>query len=993
MVEVVVIDLTEDNSDDENIIFCGVSPVRPPPPLPVLSPVSNTTSRHHNGALMNERPPAIEKSPHLPSTSREDVRLVDASSTSFRSPQSADLSSPASETAVQESPVDITVSTVAVAVSRQADVEKTFSPILKGSATVREVVPQNNALLPTSPVHSDISEQPSVGSAPAVLSEPSYTSPRTESAYPAFPLSTSVPHSPTPASDSGLGSTNASIVDGTVEGASNMVPGMEASPQAENQPQTVELLSNSKASASKTLSNSKSLSAVRASSSICRKSSENVGSGSKAKVAAATLATEAEQQKSVLLEQQNIVHSVFRQHERLRNAQAFLQPSSPSSAQRLSREGSLEIADTSSTAWACSVRAKPRTRLNSEEGSFNSREEGLKTSIITTLEVTPRKLSSQELQDLNLMIKKQRKCEALLPNYQRKEPQRLLSIFPPKLLLDFKKLMEGLDKAEKKKTVECIGRVNMADVVNILKNDMSERDREMLQTIALYAARNHSKQENFMAYFALLIANDFDLNVRDKEGFSILAIAMRSGDLALVDLLLPYTAHTDLDPEGSSALHIAHQLWKADHRNMWDMVTLVLQNSTASLMFAKNNVYQTAISFFCGEQQLFKNDELETFLLEYGCDSIEAEGESLLHALAAARRVDLLSFCLGFFPFNPNRLDADHRTFMHRLAELSGLTRYEAELMMDMVRICGAQTTISDKKGLTAIDLATRCGNQEVVRLWNSYCKVANSFETGSFVGDISFGREVKAIKVVNEKSLASLKDFVYIRENIYLGEAPSLKGMMYCGCRAGQCSTTSCQCLKRGLAYSRSGTIVPGTCKGNPIFECGAHCACGPDCSSRVVQKGIRMAFEIFMTTKRGWGVRATRTIQPGEFIMEFVGEIIESDRLLARDPHNDWAMELTIDNYDGTMYHVDPTRCGNVARFLNHSCDPNLFPVRVYVSGDALDTGVRMAMFSAQVVGKGHELTFHYGDLYWQRQVDKGVYCACGSTKCKFQARKRKK
>ena len=56
---------------------------------------------------------------------------------------------------------------------------------------------------------------------------------------------------------------------------------------------------------------------------------------------------------------------------------------------------------------------------------------------------------NQDLQDLNLMIKKLRKSEALLPDYQNKEPRRMLGIFPQRLLLEFKKLMEGLNKVEK----------------------------------------------------------------------------------------------------------------------------------------------------------------------------------------------------------------------------------------------------------------------------------------------------------------------------------------------------------------------------------------------------------------------------------------------------------------------------------------------------------------------------------------------------------------
>lgn len=40
-----------------------------------------------------------------------------------------------------------------------------------------------------------------------------------------------------------------------------------------------------------------------------------------------------------------------------------------------------------------------------------------------------------------------------------------------------------------------------------------------------------------------------------------------------------------------------------------------------------------------------------------------------------------------------------------------------------------------------------------------------------------------------------------------------------------------------------------------NPIYECNRRCKCGPDCKSRLVQKGRTVPLEIFKTADRGWG------------------------------------------------------------------------------------------------------------------------------------------
>ena len=42
---------------------------------------------------------------------------------------------------------------------------------------------------------------------------------------------------------------------------------------------------------------------------------------------------------------------------------------------------------------------------------------------------------------------------------------------------------------------------------------------------------------------------------------------------------------------------------------------------------------------------------------------------------------------------------------------------------------------------------------------------------------------------------------------------------------------------------------------KRDTIYECNPRCNCGPDCKTRVVQKGRQLPLEIFKTDNRGWG------------------------------------------------------------------------------------------------------------------------------------------
>ncbi|KAL5999339.1 hypothetical protein ACLOJK_040799 [Asimina triloba] len=75
----------------------------------------------------------------------------------------------------------------------------------------------------------------------------------------------------------------------------------------------------------------------------------------------------------------------------------------------------------------------------------------------------------------------------------------------------------------------------------------------------------------------------------------------------------------------------------------------------------------------------------------------------------------------------------------------------------------------------------------------------------------------------------------------------------------------------------------------------------------------------------------------------------------------------------------NIDATRVGNVARFINHSCDGgNLSTVLVRNTGALLP---RLCFFAARDIAQGEELSFSYGDT---RMRSKGLHCFCGSSCC---------
>ncbi|KAM9431581.1 histone-lysine N-methyltransferase SUV39H1-like isoform 3-T5 [Salvelinus alpinus] len=221
-------------------------------------------------------------------------------------------------------------------------------------------------------------------------------------------------------------------------------------------------------------------------------------------------------------------------------------------------------------------------------------------------------------------------------------------------------------------------------------------------------------------------------------------------------------------------------------------------------------------------------------------------------------------------------------------------------------------------------------------------------------------------IFVLNEVDLdGPPRDFTYIT-NYKVGEGIVLNEMAV-GCECKDCFSDPIGGCCPGaslhrLAYTDKGQVRVRA--GEPIYECNARCSCGPDCSNRLVQKGIQFDLCIFKTGNgRGWGVRALQHIKKNTFVMEYVGEIITSDEAEKRGHLYDrqGATYLFDLDYVEDVYTVDAANHGNISHFVNHSCNPNLQVYNVFI--DNLDERLpRIALFSTRSIRAGEELTFDY-------------------------------
>ncbi|KAM8703491.1 hypothetical protein ACLKA7_008161 [Drosophila subpalustris] len=113
--------------------------------------------------------------------------------------------------------------------------------------------------------------------------------------------------------------------------------------------------------------------------------------------------------------------------------------------------------------------------------------------------------------------------------------------------------------------------------------------------------------------------------------------------------------------------------------------------------------------------------------------------------------------------------------------------------------------------------------------------------------------------------------------------------------------------------------------------------------------------------------GLRTTVDIPCGAFICEYAGELLTLENNTdCRQP-----TQTTI---------VDPSRRGNIGRYLNHSCEPNCEVLAVRINSPIPKIGI----FAKQNISANVELCFHYGGEEFFNGFSEGKPCLCTARNC---------
>ncbi|XP_010509646.1 PREDICTED: histone-lysine N-methyltransferase, H3 lysine-9 specific SUVH5-like [Camelina sativa] len=248
---------------------------------------------------------------------------------------------------------------------------------------------------------------------------------------------------------------------------------------------------------------------------------------------------------------------------------------------------------------------------------------------------------------------------------------------------------------------------------------------------------------------------------------------------------------------------------------------------------------------------------------------------------------------------------------------------------------------------------------------------------------DISGGEETLPIRAVNDIDDEKPPPFIYTAEMIYPDWCKPLPART-CGCTKRCSESKTCSCVARNggeIPYNNDGAIL----EVKPlVYECGPHCKCPPSCYMRVTQHGIKIKLELFKTESRGWGVRSLETIPVGSFVCEYAGELLEDKQAEILTGKDEYLFNL---GEEEDPFTIDAGRKGNIGRFINHSCSPNMYAQDVLYEYD--ETRIPHVMFFAQeVIRPLEELTYDYNYKIDQVRDSNGnikkKFCYCGSAEC---------
>ena len=240
---------------------------------------------------------------------------------------------------------------------------------------------------------------------------------------------------------------------------------------------------------------------------------------------------------------------------------------------------------------------------------------------------------------------------------------------------------------------------------------------------------------------------------------------------------------------------------------------------------------------------------------------------------------------------------------------------------------------------------------------------------------DLSNQKEKRIIKLFKNERSKLLKTFNYlnnyiVKSNILNLNKPSLTMTInnplfnnidsleefklppsYCCSCKSICLPEYCECIKNHQQK----------------FECNEKCLCNTEaCGNRCIQFGLIHKFYIkYISKMKGFGLFADEDIEEGDYVCEYVGNIITKNEAEKKIHFNhlnqrpNYILQLKEEYHNVIIStFIDSEKYGNLARFINHSCEPNLDFEIIRINSFI----PHCAFFANRKILAGEEITFSY-------------------------------
>ncbi|KAF7109349.1 LOW QUALITY PROTEIN: hypothetical protein CFC21_109631 [Triticum aestivum] len=148
------------------------------------------------------------------------------------------------------------------------------------------------------------------------------------------------------------------------------------------------------------------------------------------------------------------------------------------------------------------------------------------------------------------------------------------------------------------------------------------------------------------------------------------------------------------------------------------------------------------------------------------------------------------------------------------------------------------------------------------------------------------------------------------------------------------------------------------------------------PELANYIQMKARIKNLRVERSKIHGWGVLTVKEINCEELIVEYIGEVIyksvsdKRELVYEKSGICDYFFKLDAN------YVIDATHRGGIARYINHSCEPNCETKVIRVNGKK-----KIFIFAKNKIKAGEELTYNYKFPFDEIKIP----CLCGSKRCR--------